>query len=66
MSESCLQKLLNGDFNDMNQQFFPDGSILVTLTKRGDPHVYRMRVRNLYQANQEVISEEVTDAEKHQ
>lgn len=54
------EMLANGDFNDMTQENQPDGSVLVTLGKRGDPKVYRMWVRDLYQPTEMVIKEEVT------
>ena len=54
-------KLKAGDFNYMSQDEQPDGSVLITLTKRGDPHVYKMVVKNLYQPDEEVISEEVIE-----
>ncbi len=44
----------------MSQAVQPDGSVLVTLTKRGDPHVYRLWVRNLYRKDEVVIREETT------
>lgn len=53
-----LERLRTGDFNHMTQQRQLDGSVLITLTKRGDPHVYKMAVRNLYQADEEVLWEE--------
>lgn len=56
------EKLQAGDFNYMRQEKQPDGSVLVTLTKRGDNHVYKMWVRDLYQPTEVVIKEEVIDA----
>ncbi len=57
-----LTKLKTGDFNYMSQVKQPDGSLLVTLTKRGDSHVYKLWVRDLYQPTEVVIKEEVIDA----
>ena len=51
---STREKLRSGDFNNMMQERQPDGSVLVTLTKRGDPHVYKLLVRDLY-TPQEVV-----------
>jgi hypothetical protein len=45
----------------MSQEHQPDGSALVTLTKRGDPHVYRMWVRDLYRPSEVIIKEEITE-----
>ena len=53
-------KLAQGDFNDMEQSVQSDGSLLVTLTKRGDPHVYKLWVRDLYRPTEQVVKEEIT------
>jgi hypothetical protein len=55
------EMLANGNFNHMSQAPQPDGSVLVTLTKRGDPHVYRMWVKNLYTKDEAVLKEEVKE-----
>ena len=44
----------------MSQQPQSDGSVLVTTTKRGDSHVYRMWVADLYKPTEVVIREEIT------
>ena len=54
------QRLDRGEFNNMSQATLPDGSVLITLSKRGDPHVYRMVVKDLYGKHEKVVSEEVT------
>ena len=53
------ERLRLGEFNYMNQEHQADGSVLITLTKRGDPHVYRMYVLHLYQPNERVLREEI-------
>jgi hypothetical protein len=53
--------LTKGDFNHMSQEKQPAGSVLVTLTKRGDPHTYKMWVKDLYKPTEEILKEEVTD-----
>jgi hypothetical protein len=53
------ERLAKGDFNHMSGVGQPDGSVLVTLTKRGDPKVYKVKVKNLYQPNEEVLEEKV-------
>lgn len=55
------EMLAKGDFNYMSQERQPDGSLLVTLTKHGDPHVYKMWVRDLYKPTEIVIKEEITE-----
>ncbi len=57
---SVLEMLKRGLFNHMSQERQPDGSLLVTLSKRDDPHVYRMWVTGLYTPAERVIREEIT------
>jgi len=53
------EMLAKGQFNHMSQAAQPDGSLLVTLTRRGDSRVYRMWVTGLYTTAERVIREEV-------
>lgn len=53
------ERLALGEFNNMDQAHQPDGSVIVTLTKRGDNHVYRMWVSDLYKASEQVLREEI-------
>jgi len=53
------ERLSRGEFNHMSQALQPGGSLLVTLTKRGDPHIYRMVVLHLYQPDERVLREEI-------
>ena len=57
-----LEKLKSGDFNDMSQEWQPDGSIIITLSKRGENKTYRFRVKNLYKENEKVLEHEVIEA----
>jgi hypothetical protein len=50
-----LKRLHKGDFNNLNQEWQPDGSVIITLSKRGDKEVARFRVKNLYQDNEEEV-----------
>lgn len=52
------KRLKRGDFNYMNQEWQTDGSVVITLTKRGDRKIYRLHVRNLGQPDEEVLSDE--------
>ena len=52
------QKLSTGDFNDMSQTALPDGSVEVILFKRGESVKYRLVVRNLYQPDELVLTDE--------
>lgn len=56
-----IEKLRAGDFNHMNQEWQPDGTVIITLTKRGEGKVYRFQVKDLYGEHEEVIWEEVTE-----
>lgn len=58
---NSIDKLKSGDFNSYNSETQPDGSVIITLTKRGEGKVYRFAVRNLYQEDEEVLWEEVTE-----
>ncbi|MBA7714550.1 hypothetical protein ES703_123576 [subsurface metagenome] len=50
-----LQMLKKGDFNDLNQEWQPDGSVIITLAKRGKAKVYRFRVKDLYGKNEQEV-----------
>jgi hypothetical protein len=54
-----LRKLYAGDFNYMAQDWQPDGSVIVTLGKRGQHVKYRMHVRTLYGEHEQVLEHEV-------
>lgn len=56
-----LRKLHSGDFNAMSQAWQPDGSVIITLSKRGERNIYRFKVRDLYGPNEEVIEHEVLE-----
>ena len=56
-----IEKLKSGDFNDMSQEEQPNGSVIITLTKRDDNKLYRFCVKDLYGAKEEVIWEEVKE-----
>jgi len=51
-----LKKLKSGDFNYMSQEWQPDGSVIITLSKRGENKVYHFRVRNLYQPGEKEVN----------
>ena len=59
MRAEGLNKLYTGDFNGLSQQAQPDGSVVITLSKRGEGKIYRFRVKNLYKENEEVSEHEV-------
>ncbi len=53
------ERLARGEFNNMSQAVQADGSLLVTMTRRGDPHIYKLWVRDLYQVNEVIIREAI-------
>jgi len=56
-----IEKLKTGDFNTMTQEEQPDGSVVVTLSSRKYPEIYRFRVKDLYGENEEVLEEEIIE-----
>ena len=52
-----LEKLKSGDFNDISQESQPDGSVIVTLVKRGEGKVYKFKVKDLYGKKEQVLEE---------
>jgi hypothetical protein len=57
--EEGLRKLYTGNFNTMEQEQLPDGSVKITLSSTSYPQVYRFIVRDLYGENEEVIDHQV-------
>jgi len=55
------EKLRTGDFNNMGQEWQDDGSVIVTLSKRGEGNVYVFQVWDLYGPEEEVLGEEVIE-----
>ncbi len=53
------EKLRLGDFNYMSQQQLPDGSVEIILSKRDESVWYRLVVKNLYKADEVVLSDEI-------
>jgi len=54
-----LRRLYSGDFNAINQEWQPDGSVIITLAKEGEATIYRFKVKNLYGENEEVLEHEI-------
>lgn len=46
----------------MSQERQPDGSVIITLSKRGEHKSFRFRVRDLYGPDETVLEEEVIEA----
>jgi hypothetical protein len=58
--------MTKGEFNYMSQVKQPDGSLLVTLTRHGDNHIYKLWVRDLYLPTELVIKEEITEVKSYE
>lgn len=54
-----LRRFYNGDFNYMNQDWQPDGSVIITLAKDGENKSYRFKVRDLCGEHEQVLEHEV-------
>lgn len=53
------KKLYSGDFNSMSQEWQPDGSVIITLSKEGEKKAYKFKVTDLYGENEEVTEHQV-------
>lgn len=56
-----LEKLKAGDFNTLNQLWQSGGIVLITLVKDSEPKRYHLKVKDLYQPTETLISEEVIE-----
>ena len=56
-----LRKLYLGEFNTINQEPQPDGSIIITLCKDSEGKTYRFKVKDLYGEHEEVLEHEVIE-----
>lgn len=56
-----LIKLKAGDFNSMSQEWQPDGSVIITLSRRGENRTYKFRVKDLYGPHEEVLEHQVIE-----
>jgi len=54
-----LQRLKTGDFNNMSQEWQADGSVVITLSSRRYPDTYKIRIRNLYGPDEEIVDAEI-------
>ena len=53
------EMLARGDFNHMSQQRIDKTTVLVTLTKRGDPHIYKVKISGLYTPDERAFDEQI-------
>ena len=54
-----IKKLKTGNFNDMSQEPQDDGTVIITLVKRGEGKVYVFHVYDLYGENEKVLVENI-------
>ncbi len=52
----ALDKYKAGEWNDVEVKLMPDSSAIITLTKEGDSKIYKCRVRNIYQPNEQEVN----------
>ena len=50
-----LKMFHKGKFNDLNQEWQPDGTVIITIHGREEKQFHRFRVKNLYEPNEEEI-----------
>ncbi len=60
--KKVLKQLYAGDFNNMEQNWQADGSVVITLKRDNEPErSCKFRVKDLYGENEEVLEEEVIE-----
>ena len=59
LTNEGIEKLKTGDFNYMSQDWQPDGSVVITLSKRGESETHQFCVRDLYGAKEKVLWEKI-------
>ena len=50
-----LARLYSGDFNNMHQEWQADGSVIITLSKKGDATIYKLHVKELFGEAEELL-----------
>lgn len=50
-----LQLYHKGKFNDLNQEWLNDGTVILTFHKRKGKKYHKIRVKNLYKLNEEEV-----------
>lgn len=56
-------RLYSGDYNYMNQEWQPDGTVIITLSGGRLNRSHRLHIRNLWKDNEEVINEEEVNSD---
>jgi len=50
-----LKMYHKGQFNDINQKWLDDGTVILTLYRRKSNKYHKIRVKNLYKPNEEEV-----------
>jgi len=56
-----ITMLKTGNFNTKVTERINANSVLITLSKRNDKHIYKLWVKDLYQPTELVLKEEITE-----
>lgn len=56
------RRLYSGDYNYLNQENQPDGTVLLTISGGPSGQVHRLHVRDLWGKDEEVLTEETLPA----
>lgn len=59
MKSKYIHLVKQGKFNSLSQNWQPDGSVIITLSKRGEGKLYKLHVQALYKDTEVVLSEEL-------
>jgi hypothetical protein len=57
-----LRILKQDSIETMNQEWQSDGSVAITLVKRGENKTYKFRVKDLYGEDEEVLEHEIIES----
>lgn len=55
------RRLYSGDYNYLNQEWQPDGTVIVTVAGGRSGQVHRLHMRDLWGKDEEVLTEESVD-----
>lgn len=53
------RRLYSGDYNYLNEEWQPDGSVVVTVSGGKSGQVHRLHVRDLWGEHEDVLQEEL-------
>lgn len=53
------RRLYSGDYNYLNQEWQPDGTVIVTVSGGRSGQVHRLHIRDLWGEHEEVLTEQI-------